>query len=439
MTTEIIFTDKQPTSSHTKNTTCPYCGVGCGVEATIENDKIVDVKGIADHPANLGRLCVKGSSLHDTQGDHQRILTPRLYGQETSWPEATSAIAKHFTETIEKYGPDSVAFYVSGQILTEDYYIVNKLMKGFIGSANIDTNSRLCMASGSAAHKRAYGEDAMPGCYEDFDSAEVIFIIGANPAYAHPIIHQRIIKAREDNPELKLVVIDPRKTATARDADLHLPLKPGSDAYFYNGLLIYLAKNNKLDHHFITHHSQGFEQALMAAQQQFSSLADVATACDLPEADLLASYQLFANNEKVITVFSQGINQSSSGVDKGNAIINCHLATGKISKEGMGPFSITGQPNAMGGREVGGLANQLAAHLYFEDDKEIDLVKRFWQAPNMATQQGLKAVDMFNAVDEGKIKAIWIIATSPVVSMPNANLIKRALKKCPMVVLNECY
>ena len=439
MTTEIIFTDKQPTSSHTKNTTCPYCGVGCGVEATIENDKIVDVKGIADHPANLGRLCVKGSSLHDTQGDHQRILTPRLYGQETSWPEATSAIAKHFTETIEKYGPDSVAFYVSGQILTEDYYIVNKLMKGFIGSANIDTNSRLCMASGSAAHKRAYGEDAMPGCYEDFDSAEVIFIIGANPAYAHPIIHQRIIKAREDNPELKLVVIDPRKTATARDADLHLPLKPGSDAYFYNGLLIYLANNNKLDHHFITHHSQGFEQALMAAQQQFSSLADVATACDLPEADLLASYQLFANNEKVITVFSQGINQSSSGVDKGNAIINCHLATGKISKEGMGPFSITGQPNAMGGREVGGLANQLAAHLYFEDDKEIDLVKRFWQAPNMATQQGLKAVDMFNAVDEGKIKAIWIIATSPVVSMPNANLIKRALKKCPMVVLNECY
>lgn len=440
MTTEIIFTDKQPaTSLKEANTTCPYCGVGCGVKATIENDKIIAVKGLDNHPANLGRLCVKGSSLHETQGDHQRILKPRFFGKETSWQHATDEVAKHFKETIEKYGPDSVAFYVSGQILTEDYYVVNKLMKGFIGSANVDTNSRLCMASASAAHKRAYGEDAMPGCYEDFDSAEVIFIIGANPAYAHPIVYQRIIKAREDNPNLKLVVIDPRKTATAKDANLHLPLKPGSDAYFYNGLLIYLAENNKLDSHFINNHSQGFEQALSTAKQQFNNLAQVAKACDLPLPDLLTSYELFANNEKVITLFSQGINQSSSGVDKGNAIINCHLATSKIGKEGMGPFSITGQPNAMGGREVGGLANQLAAHLYFEDDQEIDLVKRFWQAPNMATQQGLKAVDMFNAVDEGKIKAIWIMATSPVVSMPNANLIKRALKKCPMVVLNECY
>lgn len=440
MTTEIIFTDKQPTHIIKEaNTTCPYCGVGCGVKATIENDKIIAVKGIEDHPANLGRLCVKGSSLHETQGDHQRILTPRVYGKETSWQEATSTVAKHFKETIEKYGPDSVAFYVSGQILTEDYYVVNKLMKGFIGSANVDTNSRLCMASASAAHKRAYGEDAMPGCYEDFDSADVIFIIGSNPAYAHPIVYQRIIKARENNPNLQLVVIDPRKTATAKDANLHLSLKPGSDAFYYNGLLMFLAENNKLDQDFINNHSQGFEQTLAAAQTQFKNLSDVANACDIPLTELLNSYELFAHNDKVITIFSQGINQSSSGVDKGNAIINCHLATGKIGKEGTGPFSITGQPNAMGGREVGGLANQLAAHLYFEDEKEIDLVKRFWQAPNMATQQGLKAVDMFNAVDEGKIKAIWIMATSPVVSMPNANLIKRALKKCSMVVLNECY
>lgn len=439
MTSEIIFTDKQSTSARTEKTTCPYCGVGCGVEATIENNKIVNVKGLESHPASLGRLCVKGSSLHETQGDHQRILAPRLHGKETSWNNATDAVAKHFKETIEKHGPDAVAFYVSGQILTEDYYVVNKLMKGFIGSANVDTNSRLCMASASAAHKRAYGEDAMPGCYEDFDSAEVIFIIGGNPAYAHPIVYQRIIKAREENPNLKLVVIDPRKTATAKDADLFLPLKPGSDAYFYNGLMVYLAEHNKLDSTFINNHSNGFEQALATAKAQCPTIEMTATLCDLSVEDLTASYALFANNEKVITMFSQGINQSSSGVDKGNAILNCHLATGKIGKAGMGPFSITGQPNAMGGREVGGLANQLATHLYFEDEGAIDLVQRFWQAPNMATKQGLKAVDMFDAINEGKIKAIWIIATSPVVSMPNANVVRQALEKCPMVVVSECY
>ncbi|WP_081180202.1 nitrate reductase [Colwellia sp. PAMC 21821] len=440
---DIIFTDKQSPATKTgqtiSKTNCPYCGVGCGIEATVENNKVIAVKGNAEHPANLGRLCVKGSSLHETQGLQNRILHPRVKGKNVSWDEATSTIAGHFQETIAQYGPDSVAFYLSGQLLTEDYYVANKLMKGFIGSGNVDTNSRLCMASATAAHKRAFGEDVVAGCYDDLSSAEAIFIIGANPAYAHPIVYQRMIKAREENPARKIVVIDPRRTASAKDADLHLAIKPGSDAYFYNGLLIYLAEQGKLDKAYIAKHCHGFEQALETAQSQFSDISDVAIACDIELSLLLESYQIFAETDKVVTFFSQGINQSSSGVDKANAIINCHLATGKIGREGAGAFSITGQPNAMGGREVGGLSTQLAAHLHFENANEIDLVKRFWQAPSIATKQGLKAVELFDAVDSGKIKAIWIMATNPVVSMPNANLVKRALEKCPMVVVSECY
>lgn len=443
MNSNIIFTDKQDATvslaSSIHKTTCPYCGVGCGVSTTVVDNKIVAVKGDENHPSNFGRLCVKGSSLHETVADTGRILTPKVFGKEASWEEATSTVAEHFKQTIAEHGPDSVAFYVSGQILTEDYYVVNKLMKGFIGSANVDTNSRLCMASASVAHKRAFGEDAVPGCYEDLEQAEVIFIVGSNPAYAHPIVYQRIVKAKEDNPELKVVVIDPRATATSKNADLHIKLKPGSDAFYFNGLLAFLAENNAIDTDYIEQYCLGYNEALDTVKSQMPTLENVAKACDIEPETLLESYQLFAQHKKVVSMFSMGINQSSSGVDKGNAIINCHLASGKIGYAGAGPFSITGQPNAMGGREVGGLANQLAGHMHFENPNEIDLVQRFWNAPNMAQKQGLKAVDMFEAVNSGKIKAIWIIATNPVVSMPNANLVKKALQKCPMVVISESY
>ena len=447
MNSDIIFTDAsgiisndvEPDEARECKTTCPYCGVGCGVTATIKNNTIIGVKGDTSHPANYGRLCVKGSSLHETLGQHDRILSPRVHGKETSWEEATRTVADKFTQIIKEHGPDAVAFYLSGQLLTEDYYVANKLMKGFIGSGNADTNSRLCMASASTAYKRAFGEDVVPGCYEDLELADVIFIVGSNAAYAHPIVYQRIIKAKEQNPALKIIVIDPRATATSETADLHLAIKPGSDAYYFNGLLIYLFEQNKLDDEYIDQHCQGFEQTLQTAQTQLSDMSAVAAACDIELSQLLESYQYFADNKNVVTMFSQGINQSSSGVDKGNAIINCHLASGKIGYEGAGPFSITGQPNAMGGREVGGLVTQLAAHLNFDNPAAIDKVKRFWNAPNIATQEGLKAVDMFKAVDEGKIKAIWVMATNPVVSMPDANFVKQALKKCSMVVVSECY
>lgn len=443
MNSNIIFTDKQESSKllapTIHKTTCPYCGVGCGVSTTVVDNKVVSVRGDKNHPSNYGRLCVKGSSLHETVANDGRLLTPKVFGKETSWDEATTKVAEQFKQTIAEHGPDSVAFYVSGQILTEDYYVVNKLMKGFIGSANVDTNSRLCMASASVAHKRAFGEDVVPGCYEDLEYADVIFIVGANPAYAHPIVYQRIVKAKKDNPKLKVIVIDPRATATSKNADLHIQLKPGTDAFYFNGLFSFLANNNGIDEEYIKQHCEGYYEALDAAMSQSPTLESVASVCDVDLKTLVKSYKLFAENKHVVSMFSMGINQSSTGVDKGNALINCHLASGKIGYRGAGAFSITGQPNAMGGREVGGLANQLAGHMHFENPNEIDLVKRFWNAPNMAQKQGLKAVDMFDAVHSGQIKAIWIIATNPVVSMPNANLVKEALTQCPLVVVSESY
>lgn len=426
------------TTTQTVKTTCCYCGVGCGVEATVENNSVTAVKGDELHPANLGRLCVKGSSLHETQSYANRLQQPMLHGEPTDWETALNYSADKFKAIVEAHGPESVAFYLSGQLLTEDYYVANKLMKGFVGTANIDTNSRLCMASAVVAHKRAFGGDVVPGTYEDLEQADLVLLVGSNTAYAHPVIYQRIAKAKAERPNMKVVVIDPRRTATCDIADYHLAIRPGADAFLFNGLLSYLADNNAIDSEYVANHCDGFDEALSAAKAQVTSLEQAAVMCDVAKTDLAAVYALFANTAKAVTVFSQGINQSSSGVDKGNAIINCHLATGKIGKLGAAPFSITGQPNAMGGREVGGLANQLAAHMSFDNQQDIDRVASFWQAPNMAQGEGLKAVDMFQAVHDGKIKAIWIMATNPVVTMPDANFIRDALEKCELVLVSDC-
>ncbi|MBX2858238.1 MAG: nitrate reductase [Cellvibrionaceae bacterium] len=419
-------------------TTCCYCGVGCGVKACVTNNEITAVKGDVSHPANYGRLCVKGSALHEAHHSVDRLLQPVVNGKETDWQTALSYSAGKFKKIVDQYGPDSVAFYLSGQLLTEDYYVANKLIKGFIGTANIDTNSRLCMASAVLAHKRAFGGDLVPGCYEDLEICDLLILVGSNMAYAHPVTYQRIAKAKQDRPHMKVVVIDPRKTATADIADIHLPLKPGADAFFFNGLLSFLAENNGLDKAFISNYCDNFDSTLAQAQSQVPSVQQAADFCEVLQEDLHRVYQLFLTCTKTVTVFSQGVNQSSSGVDKGSAIINCHLASGKIGKPGAAPFSITGQPNAMGGREVGGLANQLAAHMGYANPAHIDTVEQFWQAPNMARKEGKKAVDMFQAIYDGEIKAVWIMATNPVVSMPDANFARRALQKCEHVVVSEC-
>lgn len=426
----------------TTQTTCPYCGVGCGVIAHVSQTSMgekVQIEGDVQHPANLGKLCIKGSHLADTLGLKTRLLHPMTGRKEqrqiSTWDHAISSIANKFQQCIDQYGRDSIAFYVSGQLLTEDYYVVNKFVKGYLGTANIDTNSRLCMSSAVAAHKRAFGEDLVPASYTDFEQTEMVVLVGSNTAWCHPVLYQRIMKAKEER-DLFVVVIDPRFTATCEAADLHLPILPGQDVALFNGLLQYLQQNGHADLDFVTHHTQGLEQALASSSTE-SSLESVAKRTGIAIEKLTLFFQKFAQNEKIMSLFSMGVNQSSQGVDKANSIINCHLLTGKIGKPGSAPFSMTGQPNAMGGREVGGLANMLASHLDLENPQHQQLVQDFWQSPVIARQPGLKAVDLFQAVESGKIKAIWIMATNPIVSLPNADQVKRALEKCEFVVVSD--
>ncbi|WP_246682300.1 nitrate reductase [Mesorhizobium sp. B3-2-1] len=416
-------------------TTCPYCGVGCGVLAKVAADGQVSVRGDPDHPANFGRLCSKGSALAETIGLDGRLLDPQIHGRGSSWDEALDLVASTFSQTIAEHGPDAVAFYVSGQLLTEDYYLANKLMKGFVGSANIDTNSRLCMASSVAGHRRAFGSDTVPGSYEDLELADLIVLVGSNLAWCHPVLYQRIAAAREKRPEMKVVLVDPRRTMTSDIADMHLAIAPDGDVALFTGLLAWLGQHNALDRAYITAHTTGFGQALFAASAL--DLAGVAAATGLSEDELGRFYSLFARTQKTVTVYSQGVNQSSQGTDKVNAIINCHLATGRIGKPGAGPFSVTGQPNAMGGREVGGMANMLAAHMEIENSEHRERVQRFWKAPAIAGKPGLKAVEMFKAVADGRIKALWIMATNPVDSMPDAGAVEAAIKACPFVVVSD--
>ncbi|MER8435610.1 molybdopterin-dependent oxidoreductase [Mesorhizobium sp. M1393] len=416
-------------------TTCPYCGVGCGVLAKVAADGEVTVSGDPDHPANFGRLCSKGSALAETIDLDGRLLYPEIHGHRTGWDEALDLVASTFSQTIAEHGPDSVAFYVSGQLLTEDYYVANKLMKGFIGSANIDTNSRLCMASSVAGHRRAFGSDTVPGSYEDLELADLVVLVGSNLAWCHPVLYQRIAAAREKRPEMKVVLIDPRRTMTADIADMHLAIAPDGDVALFTGLLAYLGEQAILDHAYIAAHTTGFDGAIAAASAL--DLAGIAAATGLGEDELVRFYSLFAATAKTVTVYSQGVNQSSSGTDKVNAIINCHLATGRIGRPGAGPFSVTGQPNAMGGREVGGLANMLAAHMEIENPEHRDRVQRFWSAPTVAERPGLKAVEMFQAVADGRIKALWIMATNPVDSMPDADAVEAAIRACPFVVVSD--
>jgi assimilatory nitrate reductase catalytic subunit len=411
-------------------TTCPYCGVGCGIVATPDGSGGASIAADPAHPANRGRICSKGAALGETLSLEDRLLHPEIDGQRVSWETALDTVADGLREIIGRHGPDAVAFYVSGQLLTEDYYVANKLIKGFLGTANIDTNSRLCMASSVAGHKRAFGSDTVPGRYEDFELADLVVLVGSNTAWCHPVLYQRLEAAKRARPAMKVVVIDPRRTETCDIADLHLALKPGSDVSLFNALLATLHRRGVVAQDFVDRHTNGLAEALAVAQ------AGDAADCDLPAADVATFFDWFARTERTVTLYSQGVNQSTAGVDKVNALINCHLLTGRIGRPGMGPFSITGQPNAMGGREVGALSNTLAAHMDFAP-ADVDRVRRFWNAPRMATKPGLKAVELFEAVGSGKIKAVWIMATNPVASLPNADAVRAALKGCEYAIVSE--
>ncbi len=423
--------------------TCCYCGVGCGLLIETENNKIVGVRGDPEHPANFGRLCIKGATLHLTARPDYRLHHPELRLERTAlrqpvpWDQALDHAACRFADIIRRYGPDSVAFYISGQLLTEDYYVFNKLAKGLIGTNNVDTNSRLCMSSAVAGYKQTLGMDAPPCSYEDIGLADCLLIAGANPAVAHPIVFRRIEDARAANPKLKIIVVDPRRSETAEMADLHLLLKPGSDIALFNGLLHVLLAENYVDRGYIAAHTEGFD--VLARTVADYSPAVVARICGLAEGDIEQAARWFGASGAALSLYCQGLNQSSHGTHNNAALIHLHLATGQIGKPGAGPFSLTGQPNAMGGREVGGLANLLSAHRDMAKAEDRDEVARLWGVPFVPDKPGRAAVDLFSALKRGEIKAVWIACTNPAQSMPDQGEVRAALQAAEFVVLQEAY
>ncbi|PCH77707.1 MAG: NAD(P)H-nitrite reductase [Flavobacteriaceae bacterium] len=429
-------------NSYTKSI-CSYCGVGCGVllKRNAHTNEI-DLLGDTSHPVNKGMLCSKGRSLHHTVMDtSDRLLQPQMRWnresplQDVSWDTALERAAGVFKGLINNYGPDAVGFYVSGQLLTEEYYIVNKLVKGFIKTNNIDTNSRLCMSSAVVAYKKTLGEDSVPICYDDIELADCFFIAGANPAWCHPILFRRLEAHKEANPSVKIIVVDPRKTASASIADLHLQINPGTDVYLYNAIAKWLIENDQIDSSFIADHVTGFEA--LKKQVFHYSIEETAAICAITTDAIALSASWIGDAKGFISMWTMGLNQSSIGVNKNIALINLSLITGKIGKPGNGPFSLTGQPNAMGGREVGGLSSMLAVHKSYENPAHVEEVERFWNVSGLSTKQGLTATEMFDALYEGKLKAIWIICTNPTVSLPDARRVEAALRKAKFVIVQD--
>jgi assimilatory nitrate reductase catalytic subunit len=427
--------------------TCPYCGVGCGVIIESEGSAITGVRGDPDHPANYGRLCTKGQTLALTASAavtrQTRLLQPMQRStrgaapQAVSWDSALTLASERFASIIGAHGADAVGFYVSGQLLTEDYYVFNKLAKGLIGTNNIDTNSRLCMSSAVAGYKQTLGADAPPTCYDDVNHAQCIFIVGSNTAYAHPVLFRRIEDAKAANPALKIIFCDPRRTDTAEIADLYLPILPGTDVSLFNGMLHIMLWEGWLDSAFIAAHTSGFDVLKATVRDYTPEL--VAQTCGIRKEDLLAAARLFATSAATLSLYCQGLNQSSSGTAKNAALINLHLACGQIGKPGAGPFSLTGQPNAMGGREVGGLANLLSAHRELANPQHRAEVAALWGVGSVPERPGKTAVEMFQAAADGQIKALWIACTNPAQSMPDQATVRRALERAEFVVVQEAF
>ncbi len=433
--------------------TCPYCGVGCGVIVGSHAGAITGVRGDPAHPANLGRLCSKGATLHLSATPEvllrSRALHPRMRVARDAprlpveWDTALEHTAERFADVVARHGPDSVGFYVSGQLLTEDYYVFNKLAKGLLGTNNLDSNSRLCMSSAVVGYKRALGADAPPTCYEDLDSADCLFIAGSNTAWAHPILFRRIEDARRARPGMKIVVVDPRRTETAEIADLHLRIEPGTDVALFQGMLHLMLWEGLIDRAFIDAHTQGFEALRERVREFTPTLA--AQICGVPAEHIVQAARWFAGvrddtvRGATLSLYCQGLNQSSRGSDKNLALLDLHLACGQIGRAGAGPFSLTGQPNAMGGREVGAMANLLSAHRELADAAERAEVAALWGVDAVPERPGLSAVEMFRAAAEGRVKALWIACTNPLQSLPNAEITRAALERAELVVVQEAF
>ena len=423
-------------------TTCCYCGVGCGIVVHKNKKGSISIEGDEEHPVNKGMLCSKGINLHHTVNDTtDRLLHPQMrYNksmplQRVTWDTALERTAAVFKTFINKYGPDSVAFYVSGQCLTEEYYVVNKLIKGFIGSNNIDTNSRLCMSSAVAAYKMSLGEDSVRVCYDDIELADCFLVTGANPAWCHPIIWRRVEAHKAAHPNVKIIVVDPRKTDSCSIADLHLQINPGTDITLNHAIGRVLIENGDIDLDFIKNHAEGFQQYKELVFKK--TVGGAAAICGVSIEDIILAARYIGNAKGFLTMWTMGLNQSSVGVNKNLSLVNLNLITGHIGKQGSGPFSLTGQPNAMGGREVGGLANMLPAHRNLNNPLHREEVQKFWGGTVIAEKPGLTATEMFEALNDGRLKAIWIICTNPLTSLPNVRVAEEGLKKAKFVVVQD--
>ncbi len=425
---------------------CPYCGVGCGLLAGVANGSVARIKGDPDHPSSRGDLCLKAVYLPEVLNTPDRLLYPQVRScqegpfKRASWPQAMSFLARRFQAIIAAHGADAVAFYGSGQLTTEEYYVANKLVKGFLGTNNFDTNSRLCMASAVAGYKTSLGSDGPPACYADIDEANCILLVGTNTADCHPVIFKRIKQRKYRAPETTTIIaVDPRRTETADFADLHLPIRPGTDIALLNSMLCVLIEEGLIDGEFIARHTRGMEK-LGEVVKKYSPRA-AQEICGIAERLIIEAALIFGKAPNALTFWSMGINQSSVGVRKNNAIINLHLATGKIGKPGSGPFSLTGQPNAMGGREVGGLSHLLPGYRSVENPEHREKVERHWGVPfgSISPRPGLAALEQFEALAEGKLKAIWILCTNPAVSAPDLDLIEKALRQAELVVVEDAY
>lgn len=423
-------------------TTCSYCGVGCGIVITKDNNDKVLVEGDKDHPVNKGMLCSKGMNLHYVANDtSDRILYPEMRWSRShprdrvTWDDALDRTVNVFKSIIKKHGPDSVAFYVSGQSLTEEYYIANKLTKGFLGTNNIDTNSRLCMSSAVVGYKKTFGEDSVPISYADIELADCFLITGANPAWCHPILFRRIEKHKETNPNVKIIVVDPRKTDSANFADIHLQLVPGTDVVLYNAIGRCLYESGLIDEHFIHNFTEGFKDYKELIFK--TKIREASKICGVPEASIRRVAQIIGLSKGFISMWAMGLNQSVIGTDKNVSLLNLSLITGNVGKPGSGPFSLTGQPNAMGGREVGGMANLLAVHKDLANEEHRREVAQFWGVEEISPKPGLTATEMFDALESGKLKAVWIACTNPLVSLPNSHRIEKAMANAKFVVVQE--
>jgi len=442
--------------SDTIKTLCPYCGVGCGLEVSppaqlgkathrdSQGTPIWKVRGDRDHPSSQGMVCVKGATIAESL--HQnRLRYPMLRDsleqpfRRASWDEALDRIVSHLQSVLSTSGPDAVCMYGSGQMQTEGYYVAQKLLKGCLGTNNFDSNSRLCMSSAVAGYVQSFGADGPPCCYEDLELTDCAFLIGTNAAECHPIVFNRLAKHHKKNRHVKMIVVDPRHTPTAQDADLHLAIRPGTDIDLLNGIAHLLMSWGKVNQEFIDAYTTNFPAFAKAVSHYPPQV--VAKRCGISVKDLETAARYWGESKRVLSLWSMGVNQSSEGTAKVRSIINLHLITGQIGLPGCGPFSLTGQPNAMGGREVGGLSNLLPGYRHVQNPQDRAEVEQFWRLKpgQISPNWGRTAWEIITGLENEEVDCLWIVATNPAVSMPDLERSKAALRRSPFTICQDAY